>query len=49
MLRPPEAYSNNTDFEEFGNNESTDTEYDRLDRLHNFLRFKPKMIILKKK
>ena len=37
MLRPPEAYSNNTDFEEFGNNESTDTEYNRLDA--NFLRY----------
>ena len=34
-----ESNSNNTDFEEFGDNESINPEYDRLERVRNFRRF----------
>ena len=34
-----ESNSNNTDFEEFGDNESINPEYDRLEKVRNFLRF----------
>ena len=34
-----EANTNNTDFEEFEDNESINTECDRLERVENFLRF----------
>ena len=34
-----ESNSNNTDFEEFGDNESINPEYDRLEIVRNFLRF----------
>ena len=34
-----EANTNNRDFEEFEDNESINTECDRLERVENFLRF----------
>lgn len=41
-----EANSNNIDFEEFGDNESSDSECNRLDTVRNFLRTENEIKIL---